>query len=233
MPHSILICGKSGSGKTSLGERLKEDGTQDGTPIVHYDVDVATNGGDALAESGTMPTVEQAKNDSIVFAKLKEKYATCVAEGYSRLFAGEETTLAVWTDFYDEILADIASRHLPADTTLVVTHSVFLPEVREYLRARLPGPPVDVVVITVPDELATKRKVAQAVESAAAAGAPSVGAWLESLGRPNQTPEELAAAHLAVHRGFVPAVAGEIDIQVTSDMSFATLVDTVRSQCGI
>jgi hypothetical protein len=223
------MCGKSGRGKTTLGEALSK-----GNPsIVHYDVDVATNGGDAIAESGTMPTTAQAANSTPEFAALKEKYATCVAEGYGYLFAGKETELHVWTDFYDLILADIERRALPDDTTLVVTHSVFLPDVRAYLRERLPGPKVDVVVITVPNELATSRKVAQAVEAAAAAGAASVGEWLESLGRPNQTPDEIAASHAAVHRGFVSAVDGEIDIQVDDAMSFASLLDTVRAACGL
>lgn len=127
----VFVTGLSGSGKTTLGEQLK---SKDG--FAHFNVDVWAFGGDPLLESNSVPGPEMMKNRD---PAIKEAFDNMIANGFGKLSKGEEVEFSAWENFFSLLCPAVlaAQSKLPTNTNLVVSFSVYLEKVRDYLRQHL------------------------------------------------------------------------------------------------
>ena len=159
----LFVCGLSGSGKTTLGELLKNNDN-----FVHFNVDVWAFGGDPVGESAAVPGPEMiAKRDP----DIKAAFDHMAANGFSKLSAGEVTEFSAWEPFFSRLYPAILSAReaAGADKDMVVTFSVYLRSIRDYLRQHL-GESLIFVVLNPSVDSVGFRKVAHLKNTAAARG---------------------------------------------------------------
>lgn len=228
MPGKLLfVSGLSGSGKTTLGELLKkEDGW------AHFNVDVWAFGGDPLEESGAVPgPAMMAKRDPLV----KEAFDGMIANGFRKLAAGEPVDPNVWLTFFALLCpAVVAARQQIGDQDLVVSFSVYLRTVRDYLRQQLEG--VGFVVLDPSIGSVAERKVAHLRDTAAARGQ-TLSQFLRSFNPSSDAPEleeavivgMLTEQAQAAANGFEPAAADEPRTLAVGDLSAEEVHRAVRA----
>ena len=220
----MWISGQSGSGKTSLGEALKQQ-----HDFVHFDGDVFANGGVPEHFSG-IPTEEMLKGGD---PHVRAAYGKMVEEGFGPLLRGEPCPpLAVWAPFHDLLCADVLrvwDAH--PDRSLAVSFAVYPRQVRDYVMSKLPrgATPPATVMLVLNDAAgsAVQRKFRQ-VETAAAAAGQSVKEFLTKFGpewssTPDASDEQvrvrLRAKMVETQTGFTLAGPGELGIDVIDGMS--------------
>lgn len=181
MPGKFLfVSGLSGSGKTTLGESLKNN-----NDFVHFNVDVWAFGGDPIAQSNSVPDPEMmAKRDPIV----KEAFDNMIANGFSKLQAGQSVDPTVWETFFALLCpAILSAREASGEKDLVVTFSVYLRSVRDFVRQQL-GADLAFVVLNPSIENVGLRKVAHLRNTAAERGL-TLSAFLRSFNPSSDAPE--------------------------------------------
>jgi hypothetical protein len=148
----LFVSGLSGSGKTTLGESLKTKSS-----FVHFNVDVWAFGGDPVLESEAVPGPDMMKKMN---PDTKAAFDAMAAGGFKRLAAGEETEWGAWEGFFSRLCpAVIAARaKCGPSQNFVVTFSVYLRSVRDYLRKQL-GDELAFVVLNPSIENVGLRKV--------------------------------------------------------------------------
>ena len=155
----IFITGRSSAGKTTLGAAFK---TLD--DCIHFDVDQFAYGNDPVIDAGQPIRGSDKEKRS---AELREAYASACDKGYKALFAGESPPLSVWTPFYSMVLARVKqARAQYGSKHVVVTHSVYLRAVRDYVRDAFAGD-VTFVILNTSRDLLSDRAVNKIHELAA------------------------------------------------------------------
>lgn len=185
----VWVTGLSGAGKTTLGEALKASSAQS---FEHFNVDIWVFGGNPLTQSHMVPTPDMMQaQDPLV----KASFDRMIAEGFGKLSKQETVDFAVWQQFFDLLIPAIlqARDQLPSDKHLVVTFSVYLQSIRDYLRQAL-GPHLQFVVLNPAVAEVAKRKVAH-LQNTAKARNQTLSEFLRSLS-PNaadapELPEEV------------------------------------------
>jgi len=146
----LFVSGYRGSGKTSLGERLKRDHN-----FLHFNADVWVFGGDPILESGEIPDVAMmARRDPA----LNEIFDTMMEKGYGALASGAAAPLDVWVPFHSRLCAAI--RKIREDNIardLVVSFSVHMASVREYIREQLGSSLLFVILYPSVDQVGRRR----------------------------------------------------------------------------
>lgn len=193
----LFITGLSGAGKTTLGEALKNNSTGE---FVHFNVDVWAFGGDAIVESSAVPTpAMMEKRDP----HLKTLFDTMISEGFQKLSAGEVIAdNTVWTNFFDALFPALENAFAETKTagkTLIVSFSVYLQHVRDYIRAHFAAleAPVAVhfVVLSPRVEDVAQRKV-QHLKNTAEARNLTLSQFLRSF-NPNSDAPELSEEEIS------------------------------------
>jgi len=88
----VWITGRSGAGKTTLGENFKKL-----DDWVHFDSDIWVNGGDPLEDSGQIPTKEMLEKKDPVVGSI---YTEMVMKGFMALFNDEDPDISVWKSYH-------------------------------------------------------------------------------------------------------------------------------------
>jgi adenylylsulfate kinase-like enzyme len=149
----LWITGLSGAGKTTLGEALKNSAHN----FQHFNVDIWVFGGNPITESHLVPTPDMMKSQDPV---VKAAFDQMIAQGFQALGKGEAVDFSVWKQFFDLLIPKLQQfRHeLPANANLVVTFSVYLQSIRQYLRQEL-GEDLQFVILNPSVEDVAMRKV--------------------------------------------------------------------------
>ncbi len=126
----VFVSGLSGSGKTTLGERFK---TNNGW--VHFNVDVWAFGGDPINESDQVPNpAMMAKRDP----EIQSAFDNMMVNGFRSLANGIIPDFVVWENFFSKLIPVIQQFHENNPTKdLIVTFSVYLQSIRDYLRNQI------------------------------------------------------------------------------------------------
>ena len=155
----ILVCGTSGSGKTTVAEALKKE-----YGFSHFDGDCWQFGLDPVAHSGTTPTPEQIAARPVDIGAAMD---TFFAEYWMKLNAGEEGDFAACEQYYAKMLKDVAQyRNKNPKEDLVVSHMVLERRSRDLFREAL-GPKMQVIALDVPSTVLRRRKLARLERQAA------------------------------------------------------------------
>lgn len=176
----LFVSGLSGAGKTTLGELLKSEDN-----FAHFNVDVWAFGGDPIAQSGEVPNpAMMEKRDP----NIKEAFDNMIENGFKKIASGETVDFQVWENFFSKLVIDIkAARNSLDDKNLVVTFSVYLTSVRDYLRQQL-GEDLAFIVLNPSIEHVGIRKVDHLRNTAATRGQ-SLSQFLRSFNPDSNAPE--------------------------------------------
>ncbi len=175
----IFVSGLSGSGKTTLGERLK---LQNG--FVHFNVDVWAFGGDPVAESDQVPNpAMMAKRDP----QIQAAFDVMISQGFQALAAGGSPQFSVWENFFSILIPAVLHEHeSQPDKDIVVTFSVYLRSVRDYLRRQVKNL---IFIVLNPDiEHVAARKV-QHLRNTATSRGQTLSHFLRSFNPDSDAPE--------------------------------------------
>lgn len=224
----LFISGLSGAGKTTLGEKLKEE---DG--FTHFNVDVWAFGGNPTADSGAVPTpAMMERRDPVV----KTAFDQMIQHGFQKLAAGEAVPFNVWENFF-KLLCDAVVDYrekLGPSFKLVVSFSVYLRSVRDYIRSRL-GSDLAFVVLNPSIESVGVHKVEHMRNTASQRGL-TLSAFLRSFNPDSDAPEmeEESIIQLLTAQarqgavGFEPAAADEPRTLGIGDVSVEEVHQRVR-----
>lgn len=216
---SLWICsGQSGCGKTTLGNQLKEvDGA------LHFDGDIFGAGGDPINETG-LPTAEHlAKRSAEMAAAWK-----LIVKAYEGLWDGIDVPMEEWTTFLDLLIEEVKrTQAAHPERTLVVTFSIYVKAVRDYVRERLPG--ARVLVLNDVDGGAPRRKLQMTLDAAAKEGK-TLEEFLQTYGTDwkDLTEEALFAKLCRFQGNFEAAHDDEFGLDVTRDMDAMQVAQHVR-----
>jgi len=146
----IFISGLSGSGKTTLGEQLKLQ-----QKFLHFNVDIWAFGGDPIEESNLVPTPAMlAKRDPII----KEAFDTMAQQGFAKLTVKEDVPFSIWEQFFNLLCNEIIKVQTKyPEQVIVITFSVYLRSIRDYIRNRLPN--IRFIILDPNIEIVANRKV--------------------------------------------------------------------------
>eukprot|EP01084_Bolivina_argentea_P257118 433107_1 len=159
----IWITGRSGAGKTTLGENFKSLSN-----YIHFDADQFAHGKDPVKDSGT--TIEKTHGSNRPKELVDAYDNLAVKEGYHGIFQGKKPDISVWTPFYDLLIDEINNKKSQyPGKNIVVTQSVYPRYVRDYLRDILKNDLI-FIIIDASLDLLPERHIIRAHERAAEIG---------------------------------------------------------------
>jgi hypothetical protein len=197
MTKLLFVTGLSGSGKTTLGELLKNENN-----FVHFNVDVWAFGGDPIEESALVPNPQMmAKRDP----EIQGLFDKMIENGFKKLAGGETPAFDSWTAFFDRLVPVVKVAHTAASKDgkdLVVTFSVYLRAVRDYLRQQFQPEITDTYfVILHPDVNVVAQRKVQHLRNTAEARELTLSAFLRSFNPASDAPELSEEAIAAIFNG--------------------------------
>ena len=170
----IFITGRSGAGKTTVSESLKNEYN-----FIHFDGDQFPYGNNPIKQSGQVITGQHKEN---MTNNMKQIYnELMVKKGYFALFEGNKPDISVWKPFYTLFSNEIIKqRKIYPNKNMVISHAVYLREVRDLLRELL-GNNLIFIILNTSTDLLLKRKLIYIEETAQRIGKTGKE-YLKSLG---------------------------------------------------
>eukprot|EP01084_Bolivina_argentea_P078856 143094_1 len=146
----IFVTGRSGAGKTSLGESFKALDN-----FIHFDGDQYSYGAHPIKDSGKIITTDTYSNRSkeLIYAYDTQAHKN----GYDALWRDEKPPLSVWTPYYKLLAEEIKKvQSIYNDKNIIITQAAYPFIVRQYLRDIL-GNQLIFIIINVSTDILIKR----------------------------------------------------------------------------
>jgi gluconate kinase len=226
----LFVSGLSGSGKTTLGELLKKE-----DQFVHFNVDVWAFGGNPVEESAAVPGPAMMANRD---PDVKAAFDNMIANGFSKLAQGQSVEWAVWENFFSKLCPAInAARETIGEKSMVVTFSVYLRSVRDYLRQNLGAPGELAFVVLNPSVESVGARKVQHLKNTAEERGQTLSQFLRSFNPSSDAPdmeEDVLVGLLTAQAksgavGFEAGAADEPRTTTVGDMPLADVHNAVRT----